>query len=210
MVVEIYKPGGEQGSGEEGGTGVYGETQARQSVWIFCKKARCSGNKLKIISSWAHRQWAGRLVSKFLLSCMAKFIVLPLIPVCWDLSVPGWGMYVGTVIAEFKELQGAGLSYGTMVIQKVSAVNRLTRVMETTVEHTANVFISSCYLSPLEKYWATLKGFSLYSQSVRAKLSVLGCWESVDTQRKRRRNTQNFMNFSFLTSWLGRTPLKRM
>lgn len=111
MMVEIYKPGGEQGSGEEGGTGVYGETQARQSVWIFCKKTRCSGNKLKIISSWAHRQWAVRLASKFLLSCMAKFIVLPLLPVCWDLSVPGWGMYVGTVIAEFKELQGAGLAY---------------------------------------------------------------------------------------------------
>lgn len=98
----------------------------------------------------------------------------------------------------------------TMVIQKVSAVNRLTGVMETTEEHTANVFISSCYLSPLEKYWATLKGFSLYSQSVRAKLSVLGCWESVNTQRKRRGNTQNFMNFSFLPPWLGRTPLKWM
>ena len=98
----------------------------------------------------------------------------------------------------------------TMVIQNVSAVNRLSSVMETTDEHTANVFISSCYLSPLEKYWATLKGFSLYSQSVRAKLSVLGCWESVDTQMKSRRNTQNFMNFSFLPSWLGRTPLKLM
>lgn len=207
MRMEIYKPGGEQGSGEEGGIGVYGETQARQSVWIFCKKTRFSGNKWKIISSWAHRQRAVRLVSKLLLSCMAKCIVLCLFPVCWDLSVPGWACKWARGLLSSKSCSTQALLTNNgdserFCCQQTKQCDGNHRRAHCKCLH---FLLLSVSLGKILSHFERL--LSLFSE---CKGQVICLRMLGDTQMKRRRNTQNFMNFSFLPSWLGRTPLKLM